>query len=501
MKGFKKFLIVVLSTATVFAVTGCSSKSPSTTATATTIYWWRSNDDAPEATLKAIVNAYNASQTTAPKIKVEVVMKDSRTYEQEVLDALAANQSVPNAPDVISVDGQDLPRFVPQLTAAPDGLFEAKATKANKLGKTSDGYVEALYEPSVAKTVLFRDSNAKTKLYGLPLAVDNLALYINKSLIQKAADSLATSNSQTKNMSREEINLITKKIQAPPQTWTDLVQILPYLTVKNGADITSAGISLGTAANVERSYDILQALMLQTQAQMTNDNLDAATFNQSESGAAASTNPGEAALKFYERFANPNDPIYTWNDKMPNNVDAFMQGQLAMMVNYQNVYRFMVSETPSIKQQINVAALPQVSDPNSPTSANTLKTLAKMKVEAAPSAKGDAKKQAAAWDFISYLGSKQGSSAYLSAMKLSSPLKDVTGKSKFPAFDTQKTFADVWYKGHKAMQVDEIFITLIDDTINGRKSLKDGLDKAAADTTTILQASKSKWAITDGAGN
>ena len=158
----------------------------------------------------------------------------------------------------------------------------------------------------------------------------------------------------------------------------------------------------------------------------------------------------------------------------------------------------MISETPSIKQSINIALLPQVSNPSSPTSTNTLKTIAKMKVEAAPSAKGDKAKQAAAWDFIQWLGSKEGSSTYLSAMKISSPLKEITEKSKFEAIDKQKTYADVWYKGHKATQVDEIFLSLIDDTANGRKTLKDGLDKAAADITTILQSSKSKWAIESG---
>lgn len=501
MNGFKKFLILLLSTTVIFTFTGCSSRGNSSKNTPiTTIYWWRPNDDAPEATLQAIAKAYNAQSATT-RVKVEIVLKDSRTYEQEVLDALAANQTVANAPDVISIDGQDLARFVPQLVAAADNLFDTKATKANKTGKSSDEYVKSLYEDSVGKTVLFKDSANKTKVYGLPMAIDNLALYINSSLIDKAVSSLSNSNSQTKALSKDEVSLLSKKIKAAPQTWTDLVSIIPYLTVKNGNEISSAAIAMGSSTNVERSYDILQALMLQTQTQMTNDNLDTATFNQSQSGAASSSNPGESALKFFLRFSNPSDPIYTWNSKMPNDVDAFMQGQLAMMIHYQNIYRFMISETPSIKQQISVAALPQISNPSSPTSANTIKTIAKMKVEAAPSAKGDAKKQAAAWDFIHWLASKEGSNTYLSAMKLSSPLRDITGKSKFPAFDTQKKIADVWYKGHKAKQIDQIFLTLIDDTSNNRKSFKDGLDKAAADATTILQASKSKWATSNQASD
>jgi ABC-type glycerol-3-phosphate transport system substrate-binding protein len=116
-----------------------------------------------------------------------------------------------------------------------------------------------------------------------------------------------------------------------------------------------------------------------------------------------------------------------------------------------------------------------------------------MWVETVPSAKGDAKKQQAAWNFVYYLGSKKGSGTYLNTMKLPSALKDGTDKAKFDAFNSQKQFADTWYKGAKAMSVDEIFISLIDDAANGRKLPKDALDGAAADVTTIIKASKTKW--------
>lgn len=491
MKSINRFCILLTVFATVFAVTGCSSTSKTTVTGTTTLYWWRPMDDAPEETLKQIVTNYTSSHSG---VKIEIVTKDPRTYEQEVIDALAANQSVSNAPDIISIDANDLPRFVPQLTAAPDDMFESLATKSQKLGKTSIEYVQTLYEDSVVKSTIFNDSTGNAKLYGLPMGVDNLVLYINKSLISKAVSGLSTSNSQVKDKTKDEISLLSKKIQATPKTWTDLTDIIPYITVKDGSDISVSGIALGTGTNVERSYDILQTLMMQTGTQMTSDGLDSATFNQSLTGAASSTNPGESALKFYLRFSNPNDPLYSWNEKMPNDVDAFIQGQLAMMIHYEDVYRFMIAESQTIKSQIDVQALPQVNNPDSPTSTGKLKTMAKMRVEAVPSAKGDSKKQNAAWTFVHYLGSKDGSNAYLSSMKISSPLKEVASKAKFKAVDTQKTIADTWYKGHKSLEVDKLFITMIEDSRTGKKTTKDALDKAATDTSTILQASKSKWA-------
>ena len=79
-------------------------------------------------------------------------------------------------------------------------------------------------------------------------------------------------------------------------------------------------------------------------------------------------------------------------------------------------------------------------------------------------------------------------------MKMPSALKSMTSSAKFEVFNSQAAIEDTWYKGHEAMKVDEIIIAMIDDVYKGRKSAKDALDSAAAQTTTILKASNAKWA-------
>lgn len=491
-KSLGKLAVLLVLTMSL-ALSGCSGKSGSTTTSGLTLYWWRTKGDASEATLKQIAQEYTSQN---PSVKIEVVTVDPRTYEKDVLSALASYQSIKNAPDIFSINAEDLPRFAPQLVPAADNLFDSKQNKSQKNGKTSAQYVSDIYENVVSKSAILKDGSGNQKVYGLPMGLDTLALYINTSTLQKTVQALRDKNRFDNQMSQDQLNALIKQIQTAPVTWTQLTKIVPYLTTRDGDNITQSAIALGTGTNVERSYDILSSMMLQNGTQMDSADQNSAAFNLStaEAGSASSTtNPGLRALDFYLQFSNPSSSLYTWNEKMPNDVEAFEQGQVAMIIHYADLYRFMLAEAPSIKNSIDVQPLPQAVDPTSPVAADKIKTMAKMNLEVAASAKGDARRQQAAWDFIYYITNKQGANTYLSAMKLASAIKNNPGKAKFQAFSDQKGRADLWYKGIKSQDVDEIFIRMIEDAANGRKSSKDAIDQAAKDTSTILSGSNIKW--------
>lgn len=490
MIKIRKLLILPVVLVLSVVLTGCNGGSSPSKSEKMTLYWWRVIGDAREETYEEIAKSFSSQNKS---VQIEIVSKDPRVYEEEVLSALAANQTIENAPDIISIPAEDLPRFVPQLTPAPDDLFDQALTAKKKTGKSAVEYVRENFEPIVGKTAVLNNASGEAKLYGLPIAVDTLALYINRDLLKEASETIETSSRYTKDKTREEIKALSKKVLTPPTTWEGLAEIIPYLTLKDGNIITKAGISLGTSKNVERSYDILSSVMMQNGTQLTDNNLSSATFNQSQTGATTKSTPGEEALKFYLRFSNPSDPLYTWNSDMPNSVDAFMQGQLAILPQYASLYVHLINEMPTLKKSIEVSAFPQITDKTNLAGAQSQVVAGRMNVFAAPSAKGDSSRQGASWAFINYLTSKSGSSAYLSAMKLPSALKEVDSKAKFDVFDEQKTIADTWYKGHKAMQVDEIFISMIDDAYTGRKSVLDAVNSASTSVTTILQASNSKW--------
>jgi ABC-type glycerol-3-phosphate transport system substrate-binding protein len=364
-----------------------------------------------------------------------------------------------------------------------------------RTGKNSVEYVKDQYEKIVPDSCVLKDSSGNLKLYGLPMAIDTLALYINNNAVQKAIQNLVEKNRIDNTMSQTQLAEITKMLQTPPKTWAQLKEMVPYLTTRDGDRITQSAIALGTAANVERSADILQTMMLQNGTQMTSADQNQAAFNLSvsEAGSAKSSSiPGQRALDFYLGFSNPQSSLYTWNSKMPNSVKAFEQDQVAMIIHYADLYRYLITENKSMLTSVDVQPLPQITDPSSPLAAGQTKAMAKMQVEVASSAKGDAKKQKASWLFIHFITSKTGSTNYLTEMKLASPLKEGSGRSKFTAFETEKAWATTWYKGIKAQTVDEYFISMIESAANKKKTSKEALDQAAKDTSTILSGSKIK---------
>lgn len=489
-KATRKITVCLLTAVFALTLTGCSGKSTNTAASAVTIYWWRSQEDANKQTLESAIERFNQDY---PSITVKVVLKSPDTFLKEATEALASNQTIENAPDILSVNVNDLPKVATLLSVAPDNLFNDPKAKTPST-KTAVDVVKETMVPAVAKGVIMNDpKTSQPKVFGLPIGIDSLVLFRNTDMLASAANSIKTENKLGQQYSSEELKIIKKKILDPPQTWASLAEIVPYLKIQSGQDISRAAISLGTSTNVERSYDILQSIMMQNGTQLTNSDLNSATFNQSRAGAAATTNPGEKALSFYLRFSNPNDPIYTWSNKMPNSFDAFKNEQSAMMIHYGSAYNILINESKSLKNKIDMQPLPQAVDPKAATSTNQIKSMAKMWVETAPSSKGDAKKQAAAWKFISYITSAKGSTSYLSAMKMSSALKEGSDKAKSEALIKQKTNADLWFKGADALSTDKSFISMIDDAGTGKKTVQESLNSSASEITKLLQASKIKW--------
>jgi len=491
LKTGKKVLVVAMVFMVGLFLTGCSRSGSNTTASAITLYWWRPMDDASSQTLQQVADSFNQ---TYKNIKVQVVLKDPRTYEQEANDAMAGHQSIQNSPDILAVRADDMSRYASKLNPAPDTLFDQLAAAKTRNGQNTAQYVQKLFLPVVNKAVTFKDSSGSAKVMGLPMAVDELALYRNTDLIQQSVENLTASNKVSKSLGASELTSIKKKINAPVGTWQDLTDIVPYLTLKSGNEISQSAIALGTSVNVERSYDILSSLMMQNGTKMTDDSLTSAAFNLQQPGAAKGANPGLEAFNFYLRFSNPSDALYTWNNQMQNSVDAFENGQVAMMIHYASIYRYLVNDAPELKKSLDVTPLPQVADPQSPTSTGSLKTMANMLVETVPSARADTARQNAAWTFVHYVTSKAGAQTYLSAMKLPSALNDVSGKAKFDAFNTQTKDADIWYKGNSAGKINELFINMVNEAVTNVKSPKDALDAAATQATSFIKASQWKWA-------
>jgi len=369
--------------------------------------------------------------------KINYHKKDIATYEQDLIDALAAGRG----PDVFYINNTWLPKHIDKLAAAPETLITPKSVK--------DSFVD----------VVAQDFISENKVYALPMSVDNLALFYNKDLL----------NSQG--------------IASPPQTWTDFNTNVEKLTQRDEKNnILLAGASLGTAKNINRSTDILAALMIQSGAKMVSDEKSQATFASSISLSNGQPfNPGVQALTFYTNFANPFKKVYTWNDFQHYSIDAFVEGKAAMMLSYAYQIPLIKARAPHLNWA--VAPLPQIAkDSYTATFANYWGLAA---------SKADATKVPYIWNFINWATSNQESlKTYLSATQKPAGRRDLIDSQKndelLSVFAQQSLIAQSWWEVDN-VAIENIFANMIDAVNISGKTPNVAVQAAAQQVNVLLQ--------------
>lgn len=225
-------------------------------------YWGLWEND---ATVRSVIADFEAKN---PKIKVAYTKQSPREYRERLTAAIARGEG----PDVFRFHNTWVAMMVGDLAQVPNSIM------------TPSEFSSAFYP------VAANDLVAGTAIYGIPLMMDGLGLYINEELFAKAG-------------------------VAEPITWEDVLTAVPRLTVKEGTTITTSAIALGTTGNVENWSDILGLMMLQNGANLV--------------GLAGKET--EETLLFYRKFADPVDPMYTWNETLDNSIYAFAIGKVAMI--------------------------------------------------------------------------------------------------------------------------------------------------------------------------
>ena len=252
-----------------------------------TLQFWGVYDD--RTAFEKVIRNFNSVN---PNIQIIYTLLPYESYESDLVNALAAG----NGPDVVMIHHTWLPRHADKLKPLPATIpGEKQPLMSAKIFK--DQYVDVAYS----------DLIKNGQVYALPLYVDSLALYYNRDLFN------------------------TANITRPPANWDEFNADVETLTrIDSFGNLTQSGIAMGTAKNVNRSTDILMALMIQSGTNMTDSEHTQAIFGTSIDGVAV----GERSLKFYTDFANPAVKTYSWNDSQHYSVDAFTEGTAAMMINY-----------------------------------------------------------------------------------------------------------------------------------------------------------------------
>lgn len=301
----------------------------------------------------AIFNDYRKLNPYVTEIKYRKLNVD--TYKQDLIDALASGKG----PDIFLIRNSWIPSFQDKIIAAPTTFTDER------------GFREAFVD------VVSQDFMAADKtIYGVPLSVDSLGLYYNKDIFNAAG------------------------ILSPPSTWEEFARDAALLTkIDNFGNITQSGAAIGTAYNINRSTDIWTAMMLQTGVPLQESSRSEINFRNAEK-----------SLAFYTQFANTQSANYTWNTRQHYSVDAFYEGQSAMMINYS--YQYEVLKHKNAKLNIAVAPLPQFAEGTKSNYANYWGYVVAKNKDFGPEIKDtvgqDKLRIHEAWQFLKYLTMPNG---------------------------------------------------------------------------------------------
>jgi len=205
----------------------------------------------------------------SPNVTVSYIKQSPQQYRERLQAAIDRGQG----PDVFRFHNTWIAMLRNELSTVPATIM------------TPSEFSSTFYPVAVTNLV------AGQTIYGIPMEIDGLGLYYNEDLFAAAG-------------------------VTPPSTWEDVLNMVPKLTVKNGTTITTSAIALGTAGNVENFSDILATMMMQNGASLL----------------TPTTKEAQEALTFYRKFADPSDPVYTWNDTLDNSIYAFANSKVAMIL-------------------------------------------------------------------------------------------------------------------------------------------------------------------------
>ena len=413
-----------------------------------TLTYWRVFDDSDA--FQEIIDKYKVIH---PNITINYRKLRYEEYESELLNALAEDRG----PDMLSIHNTWLRKYQNKLAPMPTSITMAypveqgsikkevvpvlKTVKSLSLSDLKNLFIDTVYNDVVL------DDN---QIYGLPLSVDTLVLYYNRDLLNNAG------------------------ITQAPQYWNkEFQQNVKKMTKQDPVQgIVQSGIALGGSNNINRFSDVLSVLMMQNGATMMDGKQ--VMFNAiPPAGQDKKYNPGLEALRFYIDFSNPGKEVYSWNESLPNSLEMFTSGKLAMMFGYSYDLATIKAQAP--KLNFSISKLPQIE--GSPVEVN----FANYWVE---SVSKKSKYQNESWDFIQFAAKEEQAKTYLAKTKKPTALRSLVNAQKeddeLGVFASQLLTAKSWYRGKDAVAAEAALGEMINSARQNTEKILDAINTGAA---------------------
>lgn len=379
-------------------------------------------------TVWGVFDSDQAIRNLAPGFSISYKRFKPEEYETELVNALASGKG----PDVFMIHNAWLPKFFNKI--APAG-----------------GKYSALQLQGAFPSVVTDDFAPDGSVYALPLYLDTLALYYNEDLFRSEA------------------------IVFPPKTWTEFKELAPRLRRLDAAhQLTRAAAAIGGSdANINRASDLIGLIMMQSGVPMVRKGFNRVGFGTE----------GEKPFGFYLQFSDPKSAVYTWNERLPNSLDAFAEGRAAMMFSYEYQRAALKQKNPFLNYQI--AEAPQM-DREKPVNYANYWGLA---------VSSQSRSKDAAWNFvIAAAADPANAKKYSEATNHPPALKSliaerVSREDEAGIFARQALTARSWPQADNLV-VEEAFSRAVEDVLSGSLNVKQALGTAAAAVEAAMRRYK-----------
>lgn len=418
-----------------FMTAGCSlfGGSSSISSAKVTLKVWGLFDTTDQ--IQPFLDAYRQKN---PNVEITYSEKNVSTYETDLLNALAVPGS---APDIILIHNDWLPKYQSILQPATAKEYTIKDFQNNFADVASSDFVSG------------------GQVYAAPLSIDTLSLYYNKDILGSAG------------------------IAVPPKTWSELAADSQRISkIDNSGYFQKSGVALGTTSNINRAQDIMYLMMLQSGTVPYTTDFSQSTIDQAgaNGNADASQYPGAQALSYYTSYANPVSGNYDWNSKSAYSIDAFANGQLAMMYGYYYDQATILQKAPNLN--FGIAPVPQPSLGQNLVNYSNYWGYGVTK---------QSKNANWAWDFIKSMTTKASLDAYYQRNPQPASRKDgIAEQVNDPTLSTFSSATLTSKSFHKTneQQVDAIILKMIDNVVLRNSSISSALSSAAQQISVLARS-------------
>lgn len=349
-----------------------------------------------------------------------------------------------------------------------------------------------LDQPIVMNADLFRqtffqaaadDLIIDEQIYGMPLSIDNLAVFYNKSFFK---DLIATTD-------------------RPGDLWENIKEQVSILTKRNNSPerFSLAGIALGRSDNISSSVDILLGMMLQYGVKFYNEKEDKAIFADKQGASIGNMErPGVEAFSLFTSFGLPSYKNYSWNETITGfspedkEVGAFVRGKVAMIIGYPYLYNTIIRNIQNQQKlgnkhinssDIGIAPFPQLISSKEAVQRDTYASYFPLVVARTSDVPQEA------WSFIQFLTSADALQTYHKKTNRPTSRTDMVSQQQteplFGNFAFQAPFAKS-YKIYNSTLYQKVFAKAIQDVVKNISTPTEALEEAQVKITCILQKEK-----------